>query len=273
MKRKVLQVTAIKRAVCSGLFLVVLWGLAGCTEPVTGPGMTETPVPTVTGEATPTVTSEPTNVTSTPGVTVTPTAEPAVSPTVSPGPVNTPEAKPTPEIPSPTPEPAVTQEPEPTTEPDPTPEGQVTATPLPEPTACPEYDTLMQNGWQRTDDFFGYREIYFSGLFNDTELIAVPGRYEYRYTSLSDPNITFSIVGEEKLSAEAFLEELALVYPECRITWEGEGDYSYVYIVNEAETLGRVYDCGTGDAVCRMRVELYRPAGAEQTEGYVFYLN
>lgn len=273
MLKKVLQATAVKRAVCSGLFLAVLLGFAGCAEPTVGPGTTETPVPTVTGVMTPTPTPEPTKAAPTQGITPTPTAEPDVTPEVSPDPIKTPEAKLTPEVTSPTPGPTDTPGPEPTEEPGLTPDVPVTSTPLPEPTASPEYDTLMENGWQRTDDFFGYREIYFSGMFDDTELIAVPGRYEYRYTSTSDRNATFSMIGEEGVSVDAFLEELALTYPDCVIGWESIGDYSYEYTAGDYRVKGRIYDCGTGDSASRIRVEFYSPVGEEQKEGYVFYLN
>lgn len=273
MKKKTVQVKAAKRAVCSGLFLAVLLAFTGCTEPTAGPGTTEPPVPTVTGDVMPTSTPEPTKAAPTQGVTATPTAEPVVTPAVSPEPVATPEAKPTPEALSPSPKPTGTQGPEPTEEPVLTPEVPVTSTPLPEPTASPEYDTLIENGWQRTDDFFGYREIYFSGMFDETELMAVPGRYEYRYTSATDRNVAFSVIGEEGVSVGAFLEELTLAYPDCTISWESEGDYSYIYTVGETRTQGRIYDCGTEDMMLRVRVEFYGPAGAEQTEGYAFYLN
>ena len=195
------------------------------------------------------------------------------TPEVSPDPIKTPEAKPTPEVTSPTPGLTDTPGPEPTEEPGLTPDVPVTSTPLPEPTASPEYDTLMENGWQRTDDFFGYREIYFSGMFDNTELIAVPGRYEYRYTSTSDRNATFSMIGEEGVSVDAFLEELALTYPDCVIGWESIGDYSYEYTAGDYRVKGRIYDCGTGDSASRIRVEFYSPVGEEQKEGYVFYLN
>ncbi len=273
MNKKILQATAVKRAVCSGLFLAVLFAFAGCTGPTEGPATTDTPVPAVTGDVTPTETPAPTKTLPTQGITATPTAEPVTTPKVSPEPITTPEATPTPEVLSPTPEPAKTQGPEPTTEPGLTPEVTVTSTPLPEPTASPEYDTLMENGWQRTDDFFGYREIYFSGMFDETELIAVPGRYEYRYTSAKDPNVAFSIIGEEGVSAGAFLEELTLAYPDCTISWESEGDYRYIYTEGDTTTQGRIYDCGTDGLILRVRVEFYSPVGAEQTEGYAFYLN
>jgi len=146
-------------------------------------------------------------------------------------------------------------------------------TPTPEPTGQPEYDTLLQNGWQRAEDFFGQREIFFSGKFDRTELIAVPGRYEYRYTASSDAGITFSIIGEENVSIQLFLEELAGNSIECHIELEKKNDYRYLYTDGNYTVEGRIYRCGTDDASRCMRVE-FRTAAKEElnTEGHEFYL-
>ena len=75
-------------------------------------------------------------------------------------------------------------------------------------TAVPEYDTLLQNGWQRTEDFFGCREIFFSGKFDDAEPVIVDGGYEFSYRAASDASVLLRIIGEEKREIDTFLEKL-----------------------------------------------------------------
>ena len=146
--------------------------------------------------------------------------------------------------------------------------------PTPIPTAYPEYDTLIQNGWQRTEDFFGMREVYFSGRFDTVELLTVTGRYEYRYTASADSAIAFSLIGEEGTDVQSFVEELLTLYPECLVTAEGEADYSYCYQAAGQTVSGRVYDGTWGEQKNRMRAELRYPAENENygSEGYGFYL-
>lgn len=259
-KRKVRFVQG-KRAVWAGLFLGVLLIFPACVKPGEQPGGTGTPAPSPTGTVIPTpeqdtptagpgLTDSPAAPTGTPGVTAGSTGRPTSVPTPTGGAEVTPEATP-----------------EPTVSPD------VFGSPTPEPTGLPEYDTLLQNGWQRTEDFFGSKEIFFSGKFDQTELLAVPGRYEYRYTASSDPEISFSVIGDEIVPIQQFLDELVGRAIECYIERETEKDYRYLYTDGEYTIEGRVYDCGTEEVSRCMRVE-FRKAGMEEniTEGHEFYL-
>lgn len=280
----------------AGLFLGVLAGCCACKSPEIPPEVTNTPVPSVTDSVIPT--SEPENPTEVPAITeppATPTTVPSVTPeslptdtpmptedptavptkepemtaTATPEPEVLPTAEPTPELSgTTTPEPVVSPTEEPTATPTPEP-----VTPTPEPTGQPAYDTLLQNGWQRTEDFFGCREIFFSGRFDRTELIAVPGRYEYRYTASSDAEGVFSVIGEEELAVQQFLDELVQESPDCTIEWEAEQDYRYCYTDGEYTVTGRIYACDTEEKVRRMRVEVRVPGTEESpAEGYEFYL-
>ncbi len=275
-----------------GLFLGTMCVLAGCIKPISAPGTTLTPEPVATCTAE--VTPEQETATPVPQVTepvtqgaIAPTEEPEVLPTPTPEPLPTPvptatpEPEPTPtpvptpipiSTPEPTPAPTMNPEAEVTPEPTMTPEVTSEPTPTPEPTGRPEYDTLLQNGWQRTGDFFGRREIFFSGMFDKTELIAEPGRYEYRYLASGDDAVSFYIIGEE-MPAQQFLDELLLQQDDCLIEQEGTDDFSYVYVEGDVRVRGRVYSCTEGETERRMRIEFFGPAFAEtQTEGYEFYL-
>lgn len=264
-----------KRAVIAGLFLGVLAGFCACTKPAVQHGVTDTPLPYATdgviptpipGEPTkePVITEVPDTPTTIPSVTpeslptdiLLPTSEPETTPIEFPG-----VTEPVTPDPGKLPTPALTKKPE------------GTLSPMPEPTGQPAYDTLLQNGWQRTEDFFGCREIFFSGKFDHTELLAVPGRYEYRYTASSDAGIRFSIIGEEGIPIQQFLDELAQGTLECYIEMETEEDYRYHYVDGEYAVTGRIYSCGTEEILRHMHVELRRPATEElPTEGDEFYL-
>lgn len=262
MRKRQIRFVREKRAVCAGLFLGILLCFSACKEPGGQPGITGTSAPTPTGKAV---------LTLTPG---TPTTEPVpVQPVISPTEVPA-VVSPTP-VPTDGPEMTASVTPEPTTEPtaEPTVSPEIDETPTPEPTGQPEYDTLLQNGWQRTEDFFGQREIFFSGKFDRTELIAVPGRYEYRYTASSEDGIAFFVIGEENVSIQLFLEELASNSIECHIEMEKKNDYRYLYTDGEYTVEGRIYECGTEDVSRCMRVE-FRTAAKEEltTEGHEFYL-
>lgn len=273
-----------KRAVCAGLFLGIWLGLSGCVRPTVGPGSTNTPVPQTTEGVRPTPEQE--QPTGTPELSPT---EPAVKPTVAPtaGPTEAPGFTPTvfvtpTEIPDSTP----SVKPEDTTTPVPqegsvtgvptlTPEGlpEPTLTPIPLPTVIPEYDTLLRNGWQRTEDFFGCREIFFSGKFDDAEPVIGEGSCEFGYRAVSDASVLLRIIGEENAGVQPFVEELRQNRPECLIEQEGPEDYSYAYVEGKTQVNGRVYACRNGGTEHRMRVEFYSPAGSDmQTEGYGFYL-
>lgn len=270
-----------RKAAYACLLLLGGFVLGACTKPGMSGTVTEQPIPTLTKAPVPTLTGgavQPTggpSATPTPeeirfstpvpsltpsnAATATPTTEPVeratVTPTVMPAVTVTPMARPT-----------VTAAPLPTQEPLPTGE--------PIPTGTPEYDTLIRNGWQRTEDFFGQREVYFSGRFDTVELLAVDGRYEYRYSASADMAVSFSIIGETEKDVHNFIKELTAQYPDCVVTAEGDADYSYRYTSERQTVSGRTYDCtGEGQKGC-MRVELRYPAGDTQygNEGYVFYL-
>lgn len=268
MRRKRFNAGMVRRAVCSGLLLVMLWNLAGCAEPGIQPGSTNTPVPTPTKGAVPTPEQEtptPTVTESAKGPTEAPTGKPGDVPEIDVTPTMKPESSPTPQ-----PDITVSATPEPTAEPTVAPE--LPATPTPEPTGQPEYDTLIRNGWQRTEDFFGYREIFFSGKYDDTQLLAAPGRYEYRYTASEDTGIVFSVIGEEGRPVQQFLDELVQSAFECYIEQEGDEDYRYRYFDNGMLVQGRIYAC-LADGEHRMRIEVRSSAGRDaQAEGYEFYL-
>ncbi len=231
-------------------------------SPTEQPRITETMQPSVTPE----VTEGPESV-----LTPEPTEEPTATPTPFVDPVVTPEPLPTA---TEAPEQGITEEPLPTVtpEPDVTEEPLPTITPEPLPTGAPDYNALLQNGWQRTEDFFGNREIVFPGIFDFTELIAKEGRYEYRYTVGGDATRLFCIIGEEDSGVQPFLDELEQVYAGCSIFPEGEEDYRYIYTEGDVEVKGRVYSCNTEEKVRRMRIEFHYPAGEPQTEGQDFYL-
>lgn len=261
--------------------------------PTGEPTVSPTPVTGGAVSVTPEVTHKPTSIPSLP------TGEPTVSPTpvtgggISVTPMVTPE--PTPEAvltPEPTPEAVLTPEPTPEAvlTPTPTPEVVLTPEPTPEVTLPPEvpvepaitpeptqgpqtdYEMLLQNGWQRTEDFFNNKEIYFSGMFKQTELLTAPGRYEYRYTAPEDRTVVFSVIGEE-LPVQSFLDELTQKGTTCVITEEAENDYSYQYTEKGQTVSGRVYACTVDEKEYRMRIEIGYPASTgTQTEQYEFYL-
>lgn len=264
-----------KRAVCAGLFLGMWLSIGGCVTRPAGTEHTNTPGPTGTESIQ--QTPEPMTATPVPPVTVKPTVEPTESPEMTPPvtavpkitPEITPESTPTPplqegtvtEAPSATPEitPEITPEP--------------TKAPAPLPTAVPEYDTLLQNRWQRTEDFFGCREIFFSGKFDDAEAVVGDGTYEFSYRAISDVSVLLRIIGEEENGVQPFLDELGKKWPECLITKEGPEDYSYGYVDGKTQVSGRVYACRDGEKEHRMRIEFYCLSGVDmQTEGYGFYL-
>lgn len=282
----------VKRAVRAGLFLGVLCCLAGCVKPPSQPPVTSTPQPEVTPaepmqptmepelSATPippTMTPEPSPTPVLPTVTPDPTPTPPVETGSSPTPVPTPEQDP---VVSPDPALTVTPDVTPTEEilPDPTPEITVTPeavptlSPTPVPTGMPEYDALLQNGWQRTEDFFENRGIYFSGRFRETELIREEGSYGYRYIAPEEPEIALLIMGEEA-GVQLLLDELMQREGACDILQEGPEDYSYLYVAGDSMVKGRVYACYVAEQEYRMRVELHYPALWDtQKEGYDFYL-
>lgn len=237
------------------------------------PEPTKTPTPEVTVEPELTITPEPTE-TPTPGVTEgpEPTVTPEAQPTIAPGPT------PVPGEPTPTPVPEVTPAGSATETPTPTPEADPTATPEPEPTpdvtpeVSPDYEALLAGGWQKTEDFFGRRELYFPGKYNETTLYAESGRYEYRYGAAEEPEVTFSVIGEEGLAVQLFLDSLTQKGDACTVWTEGENDYGYTYTEGTYTVTGRVYGCDTETTSRRMRVEFCYPTEKLQTEDYIFYI-
>lgn len=267
MHRRRIYLRKGKRAVYAGLFLGVLFGLSACTKPVVQPGVTNSPMPSPTAEVG--QTPAPGGPTQSPGITEGPDVSLTDAPSGTPSvtlpltPALTGEPEVTAGV---TPEPGTTPtgEPQVTTDPD--------GSPVPEPTGQPEYDTLLQAGWQRAEDFFGDKEVFFSGKYDRSELIAAEGRYEYRYTSSSDKKVSFSIIGEER-ELQQFLDELVRDSLECYVTRERENDYKYLYSDGTYKIEGRVYDCSTEDTVRLMRVETRTTVIEETlTEGHEFYL-
>lgn len=283
----------LKRAAGAGLFLGMLWCAGGCGKPTFSTEVTKTPIPTITEQPVPTealVSRKPiqTPVTTripeatkelpflspvpsitvspspTPVSTPSPTAQPSIAPTKKPVPTPRPSITPT-KIPTLTQAPSVT----PTLQPTALPDSGVS----PLPTALPDYVALLQNGWQKTEDFFGAREIFFSGMFDRAKIEAVSGRYEYQYASSLEEGIGFAVIGEEDAAVQQFLDELVLEYPDCRIVEEGEEDYSYTYQREKTLVMGRVYACKKGENMNRTRIEFYASIQAEgEMEGYGFYL-
>lgn len=244
--------------------------------PTGEPDISPTPVTGSAISVTPAVTQS---------ITVTPET-PTEEPEISPGPVTGGAVSVTPGVtqkPVPTDKPVITMPPEPTPElsPEPSPAPVVTPGPTPtpeEPTGIPvpeiqpDYETLLQNGWQRAEDFFGNREIYFSGIFKQTELLTEEGYYEYRYTVPEDGTVVFSLIGEE-LPVQSLLDDLTQKGASCVIREEGENDYSYEYTEKGKRVSGRVYACTVDGKEYRMRIEMRYPASVEsQTEHYEFYL-
>lgn len=269
MHRKRQNMMQRKRAVTAGLLFGVCLLSAGCVKPVVSPEVTNTPVPTVPAVFTPTAQPEPTLPPEFTKVPESPTPEPTKEPGITAEPSMEPELSPTPTVVP------VTETPEatPTQEPMASPEPEASATPLPDPTGIPEYDSLLQNGWQRTEDFFGCREIFFSGRWKNTELIAAPGRYEYRYTAATEEEGSVSVIGEPSLPVQTFLDELTAEQEACRIEPEGENDFHYFYTADGIYVSGRIYACFANGTEHRMRVEVRYPAdGPVRTEGYDFYL-
>ncbi len=278
-----------KKAAYAGLLLGTLCVMSGCkTTPVSGK-ITKTPEPTATDRPTitsgptmteyPTITEQPTptkqpSATDTPfpsnTPTVTPGTEPTEVPTKEPTPVPTVPERPTP---VPTPEPSAT----PTVKPtgpavaSPTPTSGPTSTPVL--TEAPDYTVLIQSGWQRAEDFFGKREVYFPGIFDKADVAAVPGRYEYVYTAAAQEGACFSMIGEEDATVQQFLDTLA-GYPDCRIVPEGEEDYCYEYTAEGKRVYGRIYSCNYEGQQGRMRLELVCLSESELCgqEEYTFYL-
>lgn len=284
MRRKCFSMRNVRRAACSCLFFGMLCCLTGCVKPVVGPDITDTPVPTLTGGI---PTPVPDTSTPVPGITgeeirptEEPTGEPDEVPTMTTEPDSTPHLSPTAGAEkdvtaTPKPEATSTTVPEPAVSPEPTviPDPDVTPTQVPVPTGQPDYMALLQNGWQRTEDFFGKREIFFSGIFDETEPVVSSGRYEFRYAASSDAGVSFSIIGEEELTVQEFLDKLIQGSKECWIEPEGEEDYSYTYTDGDIRVKGRIYACREADKVHRMRVEFCSSVSAEeQTEGYTFFL-
>lgn len=260
MKKKPCAGTYTKTMAFACLLLALTQN--GCVKPVERPGTVNSPTPkatsgAVTGTAEPTPTQE-----------VQKGPENTPVPTATPEPVKTPEAS---ASPAPTSKPVA--EPTPTEWPEPTKavtEERVTPAPLP--TEAPDYVTLLQNGWQRAEDFFGYRELIFPGRLNRTELFTEEGRYEYRYTSDTEEAVVFYVIGETEVSVQPFLDGLEQNRPDCRITAEGEDDYTYTYTDGALFVKGRVYSCDSAAGTNRMRVELHYPTERLETEGYEFYL-
>lgn len=273
-----------KKEIGTLCLLLTMAVAGGCKQPVSNP-VTQTPSPTATIVPTLPVVSPPASVTPEPTatpepeltITLEPTAtiEPTATPEPTPEPTATPE--PTPELlPTPTPTPEVTVEPTPEITQIPveevTPTPMPTFTPTPSPTPVPEYDALLQSGWQRAEDFFGGHEIFFSGKFDAVETITENGRYEFLYTVTGEEEISFHVIGEEERTANDFLAELAATQPMAVIVPEDMTDFSYTYSENGSVVKGRVYDSAGGAIANRTRIEYRCPEERYLDEGNEFYI-
>lgn len=273
-----------KKEIGTLCLLLTMAVAGGCKQPVSNP-VTQTPSPTATIVPTLPVVSPPASVTPEPTatpepeltITLEPTAtiEPTATPEPTPEPTATPE--PTPELlPTPTPTPEVTVEPTPEITQMPveevTPTPMPTFTPTPSPTPVPEYDALLQSGWQRAEDFFGGHEIFFSGKFDAVETITENGRYEFLYTVTGEEEISFHVIGEEERTANDFLAELAATQPMAVIVPEDMTDFSYTYSENGSVVKGRVYDSAGGAIANRTRIEYRCPEERYLDEGNEFYI-
>ena len=271
-----------KKEIGTLCLLLTVAVVGGCKQPVSNP-VTQTPSPTATIVPTLPVVSPPASVTPEPTatpepeltITLEPTAtiEPTATPEPTPEPTATPE--PTPEL-LPTPTPEVTIEPTPEITQTPveevTPTPMPTFTPTPSPTPVPEYDALLQSGWQRAEDFFGGHEIFFSGKFDAVETITENGRYEFLYTVTGEEGISFHVIGEEERTANDFLAELAATQPMAVIVPEDMTDFSYTYSENGSVVKGRVYDSAGGAIANRTRIEYRCPEERYLDEGNEFYI-
>lgn len=272
-----------KKAAYVGLLLGSLCLMSGCRTTEVSGKVTESPEPTATDQPTmteyPTMTEQPTatnqpSATDTPSPsntpTVTPGTEPTEVPTKEPTPVPTVPERPTP---VPTPEPSATPTAKPTSPATVSPAPTFSPTGTPVLTEAPDYTALIQSGWQRAEDFFGKREVYFPGMFDKAEGTAVPGRYEYVYTSEAQEGACFSMIGEEGVTVQQFLDTLA-GYPDCRIVPEGEEDYCYEYTTEGKKVYGRIYSCTQDGQQRRMQMELICLSESELCgqEEYAFYL-
>lgn len=111
-------------------------------------------------------------------------------------------------------------------------------------------------------------------MFDKAEGTVIPERYEYVYTAETQEGACFSMIGEEGVTVQQFLDTLA-GYPDCRIIPEGEEDYCYEYIAEGKRIYGRIYSCTTYEGQQgRMRLELVCPSESELCgqEEYTFYL-
>lgn len=276
------KIDTYKKEIGTLCLLLMVAVAGGCKKPVSNP-VTQTPSPTATIAPTLPVVSPPVGVT--PEPTATPEPEPTVTlePTATIEPTATPEPTPEPTAtPTPTPEPLPTPTPEVTVEPTPeitqmpveevTPTPMPTFTPTPMPTPVPEYDALLQNGWQRAEDFFGGHEIFFSGKFDAVETITETGRYEFLYTVTGEEGISFRVIGEEERTANDFLAELAASQPMAVVVPEDMTDFSYTYVDNGSVVKGRVYDSVGGAIANRTRIEYRCPEERYLDEGNEFYI-
>lgn len=305
------KLNQMKRAACCGLLLfgAAFLGACGCNKQPVGGKVTEIPVPTgsptkavptldVSNYVTPVVSVTP-ELTKAVGATLTPElvpseAIPSVSPEVTPEttPELTPEATPTESVMEPTPAPTMEPElppeitPEITTEPTPEPTliPEITEQPQPEitPTPIPEFSdaergpaevsVLIADGWQRTEDFYGEKEIYFPGSFSESDLTVATDRYLCTYRTKERTDITFLIEGNDSLQTAEWLEQFLTDHPEAEIYRYATRHYVYRYTEEGTIVFGHVYDC-TVKRDRMTRVEIKYPAEpTESGESVVFYI-
>lgn len=265
--------------------------LTGTAIPTLSPSVTEAPVsPTVTKE--PDIgfpTKPPAVITNTPpaALTITPTKSVTEIAEVSKAPTKTPTKEPTkePDLPS-TKSPTATPIPFASITPSVTavitipPENPITPTKAPEdnpdktmtPTPVPDFDRLVAEGFTRTEDFFGKRQIYFLNLFSDATLSTTSSTYRFDYKAEQNPEFIFSIIGEERKSSASFPTELSDDCEEFVFDKEAEGDYAYSFHRGSQMVIGRVYDCKSEAETHRIRVELTFPVSMEVSDEPYFFL-
>ncbi len=225
-------------------------------SPTTSEGLlTRIPVPTKAPETTT-------------GVTPTEKPVPTGSPTPAPTPEQTATPSPTPVIepplsPTPTEAPAPTELPTPTLEPEPT-EAPV-ATPSPVAEKPVDFEALLQHGFQYTEDFFGEKEIYFSGVFLNAATESGKGMYRCEYRA-NDSTAVFVLCGREASGLSALMEQLEAQGAEF-VFYEQNG-IGYRYRTGERLVSGRIYAC-SNNAV--MQIELQSDT-EDELQSLVFYV-
>lgn len=116
-----------------------------------------------------------------------------------------------------------------------------------------DYDLLLQNGWQRTQDFFEEKEIYFPGGFVTARIVVEDGKYLCEYQKLQDAETVFLMEGLEKAEPQEVLSQLQ-EGREPVLLREEEVGTRYCYLQENKVISGIVYACQNG-AVIRLELQ------------------